>query len=320
MKNQKYVIFDLLKIILSFLVINLHIESFVLHNDFSIIYFLGWYAVPLFIVMNFYLNSSKYLASNLSFRQFLKILYRFVFPLIFWSAIGFIIHPELLTIKYLLRQLLTGTAVDPPLYYLLTISIISTGIYIFRKKLFKSQYLVAIVICILLLIESTGLETALASHIPIQIQLACIRIFEFIKYGLLGVSLPSIVRYLSTKIPASLVYLFTLVGVIIDISLKWYYQTSGLGYGGIIQFTIIGLIMISIILLKDNQLFIKQNSIISNISKYSLGIYCIHTFIIEKISIELNSIVLTLAVFCICFTISVIISKLSYGYLTKAVS
>jgi len=320
MKNPKYVIFDLLKIILSFLVINLHIESFVLHNDFSIIYFLGWYAVPLFIVMNFYFNSSKYLASNFSFRQFLKILYRFMFPLIFWSAIGFTIHPELLTIKYLLRQLLTGTAVDPPLYYLLTISIISTGIYIFRKTLFRNQYLVAIIICVLLLIESTGLEIALASHIPIQIQLASIRVFEFLKYGLLGVSIPSILRYIPTKISTSLVYLFTLVGVIIDISLKWYYQTSGLGYGGIIQFTIVGLIMISIILLKDNQIFIKQNSIISNISKYSLGIYCIHTFIIEKISIELNNIVLSLAVFCTCFTISVIISKLSYGYLSKAVS
>lgn len=320
MKNQKYVIFELIKIILSFLVINLHIESFVLHQDFSFIYFLGWYAVPIFITMNFYFNSSKYLGSDFKLSKYIIILNRFLFPFVFWSIIGFCLHPELFTIKYILRQLLTGTAVDPPLYYLLTMSIISTLVYIFRKTLFSNQYLVTLVLLILLFIESTGLEMSLASHIPIQIQLASMRVFEFIKYGLLGVSMPSIFDYVTSRISATYVYLLTIFAIIFDTAFKWYFQISGLGYGGVIQFVIVGLVMMSVILLKDSKTFMKQNIFINNISKYSLGIYCIHTFIIEKISIELNNIFLSIIVISLCIAISVIISKLSNGYLTKAVS
>src|SRR3972149_5406595 len=91
-------IFDLLKIILAVLVVNVHIRIITgVKSNFLEPY--TWYTVPLFVVLSFFFASSKPLALRIK---------RLLLPLFFWSLVGFIIHPNLLNIKNVFLQIFTG--------------------------------------------------------------------------------------------------------------------------------------------------------------------------------------------------------------------
>jgi|GEM_PF-3727130 len=320
MKSKKVVLFELLKIILAFLVINLHIESFVLSNPFTPLYYLGWYSVPLYITMNFYFNSDKFKVANFNLSQFTKIIQRLLIPLIFWSIVGFILHPELITIKYLFRQMITGTAVNPPLYYLTTLIYVSVIIFVLKKYLFNNPLLVFSLICLFVLVESTGIEMYFASKLWIQIQLAVVRIFEYFKYALLGLYLPNIYESVNNKLNKKFLYCLTLLLLILDIGFESYFHPSHMSYGGIIQFTTVTLLMISMITFAKIMPLATSNNHILSLSKYTLGIYCLHTFIIERVSWQTNGIFLSLSVFFVSYLIALIIDKIFMGKLNVVVS
>ena len=65
MKKNRLVIFDALKVFSTLLVINLHYEMIVLVKPLSVLSYLGWYAVPLFIMISFYFNSKYFFAMAL---------------------------------------------------------------------------------------------------------------------------------------------------------------------------------------------------------------------------------------------------------------
>lgn len=320
MNKKRLVVFDLLKIILSFLVVNLHVESFITGAPFSPLYFLGWYAVPIFVTLSFYFGAKIYLVDESQPREFMKKLSRFIIPLLFWSVIGFIIHPELNTLKYFFRQLLTGTAVDPPLYYLSAIIVVSGLIYMFRKYLLISKYHLALTIIILLTIEATGLEMTISHMIPIQIQLASIRVFEFTKYALLGVSLYTLREKIS-----SLNYHFTMgllstLAVFANIYYLWRFQVGDLSYGGVVQFVVITTIMITALIFSNVNFNPILDQLISKFGGLTLGVYCIHTFFLEKITSTYPHFILSLTIYILSLFVSLIIQNIWNGKLKAVVS
>ncbi len=320
MNPKRLVVFDVLKIVLAFLVVNLHIESFVTHAPFSILYFAGWYAVPLFVTMSFYFAGKNYLSPIFKFRDFFGKLSRFAIPFMFWSIIGFILHPDLISFKYLFRQLLTGTAVDPPLYYLSTIMIVSFLIYLSRKLIFSTKSYLFITILLLLLIESSGLEIRVANGIPIQIQLATIRVFEFTKYALLGIGLSSLKGKIGSYSHKSAILVLSVVATLIHSLYMWVYQIGNLSYGGFIQFSIITLIMISVMMYSHLSFSAKINESLNQLGALTLGVYCMHTFFLEHITWSSPHYILTTLVFGLSLIVSAIINNIGGGKLKIVVS
>lgn len=320
MNSKRLVVFDVLKIVLAFLVVNLHIESFVTHGPFSTLYFAGWYAVPLFVTMSFYFAGKNYLSPTFRFRDFFGKLSRFAIPFMFWSIIGFILHPDLISFKYLFRQLLTGTAVDPPLYYLSTVMIVSFLIYLSRKLILSKKLYLLITILLLLLIESSGLESRVASSIPIQVQLASIRVFEFIKYAILGIGLSSLKDKISSYSHKSAILVLSTVAILIQVFYMWVYQIDNLSYGGFIQFSIITLIMISVMMYSHLSFSHYFNESLNQLGALTLGVYCLHTFFLERISWSSSHYILTTLVFGLSLIVSVIIKNLGGDKLKIVVS
>ncbi|HEX7543104.1 MAG TPA: acyltransferase family protein, partial [Patescibacteria group bacterium] len=109
--------FDLLRIILTILVVNIHIRMLTQGQPNNLEYF-GFYAVPLFMTLSFFLMSKYFSQIKLSFAFISSRIKRLIIPLIFWSLIGFLVHPELVNIKNVFLQLMTGGLVNLPLYYL----------------------------------------------------------------------------------------------------------------------------------------------------------------------------------------------------------
>ncbi len=308
---------DILKLLLSYLVVHLHIESFVTGSPFSPIYYLGWFAVPLFVLIYFY-----FVGVDLSIAR----IYRLLLPFVFWSIIGFLLNPDLITVKYLLRQLITGTAVDAPLYYLLSIIWAS----ILYKTIFgyvsKSKHLLLAILAsvIILLLEVTGVVSTLLSFIPIQINFFVARTIEIIKYAGLGIvlsyipNLISVAKQYSQSLTLSSIFLVTAI-----VSFQYSSRPIHLDYSGIVQYISVLTIFLSTLSfasLNKYPFFIKE---ISYLSKYSLGVYCIHSLLIPLVSQFSNfgsSMILSLVVFLSSLGISIFIGYIFGGKLKSFVT
>jgi hypothetical protein len=303
MSSVRYTLPDLVKLVLAFLVVNLHVESFVTGAPFTPLYFLGWFAVPLFVSISFYFNSGRYESSQFTLPLFRHKLWRLILPFLVWSAVGFALHPDLLSIKYLLRQLLTGAAVDPPLYYLLTVVFISLLFYFLsRAARSHKNFLFLTLIVASLVFESSGLAKSFYTHLPIQISLAVERMEEFVKYAALGILLPMIaIRFRPYR---SLISLATLFGT--SFYLWWLTESSptDLNYSGILQFILIALIMLAVVYTRAVRFGRIVDWLISHFAPYSLGVYCLHTFFVEHTPASISLPVASLGIFALSLFLS----------------
>lgn len=302
MTSKRYLLPDLVKLILAFLVVNLHVESFVTGAPFSPLYFLGWLAVPLFVSLSFYFNSRHYLG-NFAFRLFRSKLWRLLLPFFVWSVVGFCLHPDLLSIKYLLRQLLTGTAVDPPLYYLLTVALVSLLFYLLTLVFRSHQKLIVFALITLsLTFETTGFAKIFYAHLPIQISLAVERIEEFIKYAGLGILLPALADRLCSR--HTLITSAAFVSTGIYVWEMWRTSPTDLNYSGIIQFIIVILIMLALIYAQTVSFGRFGDWLISHFAPYSLGIYCFHTFLVELTPLGTTARAASICIFMLSLALS----------------
>src|SRR5215216_6660367 len=87
--------FDLLRIILIVLVVNLHIRI-IAYSSPNLLERFVFYAVPLFLVLSFYFMSKYLMKERVPHKIILSRIKRISVPLLFWSAMGFVVHPELI--------------------------------------------------------------------------------------------------------------------------------------------------------------------------------------------------------------------------------
>lgn len=334
MRKNRFVVFDLLKIIFAVTIVNFHLESFVLGQPFSLFYYLGWYGVPIFIVISFYFNSKYFIADKLSAAVLVKKVNRLFFPLLFWSVIGFLIHPVFITPKYILRQVLFGTAVDPPLYYLNVVIIFTIVWFLLGNlKVSMRKWILATIIFISLVLETTGGYGRFVSFIPIQSQFFASRFLELLKFAAFGSLLGDISDFIR-KFRFSKTVSFLMIPVIlllpvIEVWSKWKNQITELGYTGLFQYAVVILISITAVYFQNISLGEFFNKLIIRLGKYVIGIYCIHYFFIESIissapflQTEIKNFPV-LAVFLIvslCLAISFLLDKISAGKLAGSVS
>lgn len=270
-KQFRNPIFDLLRIVLTVFVINVHIRIITgVKSNFLEPY--TWYTVPLFIILSFFFVSNKPLITRIK---------RLFIPLVFWSVIGFIVHPNLLTIKNAFLQLLTGHVVNTPLYYL-ALLIIFTIIYWLINKLSsqKQIFFYSSIILIALFLEYSKSNYNFFSTMIEVIKKSFGRFVELIKFVPVGL----VFAYLNKKINNKNVFLIlSLIFLILFFIASYIPIPPDFHFSGLK--TLMGsAIIFSLVVSLSNFRFNKKiNTFVNSFGKYSFGVYLSHYLLLEVI-------------------------------------
>lgn len=275
-RNQ---LFDLLRIILTFLVVNLHIRV-VCHGKINILDPYAYFAVPIFMALSFFLTSKYFSQIKLPFSIVALRIKRLALPLIFWSAIGFLLKPNLINIRNIFLQLFTGKVVDTPLYYLnilICFTIIFWLITYLSPKYRVPLYVSLILISIIL--EYSGINTRLFNLTISEIRRSYGQIVELIKYASLGMLLGIIMKQNNKRaILFGLVLLNSSLLLTISFPQPW-----GYNYSGLRLFLGTVLVLSSILLIGRVDLSEKVNKTIHFFGTYSFGVYLCHIIFFETL-------------------------------------
>lgn len=272
-------LFDLLRIILIILVVNIHIRMLTRGQPNNLEYF-GFYAVPLFMTLSFFLMSKYFSQIKLSFTFISLRIKRLILPLFFWSLIGFLVHPELINIKNIFLQLMTGQLVNLPLYYL-NLLICFTFLFWLITYL-PPRFRIFIYIGIILIVfnlEYSRINFNFFYPMSEAVKKSYGRFVELIKYASLGLIFGLLEKQNKKKI-----ILFGLAGfslillIVFNLPDPYGFHYSGirLFLGTILTFSLLNLI-------SRNNLKSEVNKIISIFGSYTLGIYLFHYVLIEAI-------------------------------------
>ncbi len=271
--------FDLLKIILTFLVVNVHIRN-VAHGKINFLESYGYYAVPLFISLSFFLMSKYFSQLRLSISVLLPRIKRLVLPLIFWSGFGFLLKPNLISIKNIFLQLFTGKVVDTPLYYLIILICLTFVFWLITylpSKFRTLLYLVIIVTAVIL--EYAGINTRFFNLFTNEIRKSYGQIVELIKYASLGMLFANLMVQNKRRI-----FLFGLAGsTLFLLTLFKFPQPWGYNYSGIKLFLGTIFVLSSMFLIGPVNFSAKINNLINIFGGYSFGVYLCHIIFFEKL-------------------------------------
>lgn len=331
MEKRHFVFFDLARVLLILLVIDAHFETSFIKANLTPFFYFAWYAVPLFIVMSFFLNAKYYCGSNFSKKVVTKKIARLFYPLIFWSIIGFILAPSLFNLNHLLRQFLFGTVVDTPLYYLNMMIFFSAFCFLINLALKKySIWFYIILLMLSLIIEQSGMDKSIIHHVPDKAQYFMLRLIEFSKYVMLGLLMPSLLN-ISKKISHATPILFgvSVIMIIYDIRNQLMSHQDKIIYSGLVQFAVTMLITICIYQIENREISRNFKRIVKYLAKYVLGVYCTHSFFVENISKVVPNYFLTnqtshylfvVLIFVFSFSLVFLIDKISLGRLSMMVA
>lgn len=277
--TSRIFIFDLLRIILVILVVNLHIHI-IDGGTSNVIEPLVWPAVPLFVVLSFYFMSKSFLKERLQFHTIAPRIKRLIIPLLFWSFIGFLIHPGLFTIKNIFLQIITGEVVNVPLYYLNLLILFTLLFWLLTYVHFR----VRIVIYLFIIIVSFFLQySTINYHIFIStiesIQKSYGRFIELLPYAVLGIGFGLLkTRKDLHKFSLSLLIIISLVFYILTIHIQ---QPLGFHYSGIMIFFLTILSFSLVVLLSPLTIYRRLYTWIEKLGKYSFGVYLFHFIVLE---------------------------------------
>jgi peptidoglycan/LPS O-acetylase OafA/YrhL len=306
-------IFDLLRIILTLFVINVHIRIITGISPNSLDPF-TWYTVPIFIVLSFFYRSNKPLSERLK---------RLILPLVAWSIIGFIIHTKLISVQNIFLQLITGHVVNTPLYYLVLLAwfTIINWLLDFLPNRFKIVVF-SIIICISFYLEYSLKNYLFFSPMITVIEKSYGRFVELIKYVPIGLAF----AFLRKKIIKNnyFFYLAILFSIIFLLIFK-IPQPPDFHYSGLKIF--VGSIAIfSFVLSMSN---FKFNNLLDDficfLGKYSFGVYLSHYLLLElllkifpllKIFIQYNSYLFLIVYMIFCYLFCFLLDLITYKKLS----
>jgi len=264
-------IIDLLRIILTVLVVNVHIRIITgIKTNFLEPY--TWYTVPLFIVLSFFFSSRKPLILRIK---------RLFIPLVFWSAAGFIIHPNLLNAKNIFLQILTGHVVNTPLYYLILLAWFTIIYWLINQLPSRLKVLIySGIILATLFFEYSRINYDFFLPQAEVIKKSYGRFIELIKYVPIGL----VFAFLKKKINNKNIFLvLSIIFIPIYVATSNIPQPLDFHYSGLK--TLVGSIIIfSLALgLSDFKFNDKVNSVINLLGKYSFGVYLSHYVLLEAV-------------------------------------
>lgn len=264
-------IFDLLRIILTIIVVNVHIRIITgVKSNFLEPF--TWYTVPLFIVLSFFFAGNKLLTLRIK---------RLLLPLFFWSLFGFIIHPNLLNIKNIFLQIFTGHVVDTPLYYLALLvwfTIINWLIDYLPTR-------IRIVIYSLIILATLYLEYFSINYnffIPMitVVEKSYGRFIELIKFVPIGLAF----GYLNKKLNNKNIFLILSSSfLILFVAVSYIPVPPDFHFSGLKTLTGSVAIFSFVLLISNLKINDRLKNIIDIFGRYSFGVYLSHYLLLEMI-------------------------------------
>ena len=307
--SSRIVIFDLLRIVLTVLVVNLHIR-FIAYGKSNFLEQYVFYTVPLFMVLSFYFMSKYFIREKLNKQVILPRIKRILIPLLFWSVMAFAVHPELISVKNILLQILTGELINVPLYYLNLLIIFTIIFWIITYLPFRLRMIIYLVIILI----AFYLQYSLINYHFFSPQIMALknsygRFVELIPYAVVGILFGLLV--MKTKIKnLNLIILIVFFSLIYFITMKMS-LLPGFHFSGIKIFSgtiVIFSITLFLSVIKFNQ---KTQSIIGLLGKYSFGVYLFHFILLEFLLKILSHLTVYIIEYSIIFTI--IYTAFCYG-------
>jgi len=279
-KQTRNVLLDLLKIILTFLVVNIHLRVFIPNN--AHLFGSYWsYTVPVFMTLSFFFMSKYFSKLRLPFRTIIFRIKRLFIPLLFWSIISFILNPKLLNIKNALLQLFTGKVVNTPLYYLNLLIFFTIVFWLITYLPIKFRVPINILIIITALIfDYSGIYFRFFNPLANEVRRSWGQIDELIKYASLGILFGYLVKQKNNKI------IFFGLAILTSMLLFFFKfrATPGFNYSGLELFFGTICVMSTLFFIGDIRLPPKISIFISAFSGYSFGVYLMHIIFLENFS------------------------------------
>lgn len=284
------------------------------------------FAVSVFMFLSFFLMKNLFI-SECTKKKLIRIK-RLAFPLFGWAIIYWFIYIILqfkinfdIHFSDLLWQCFTGSSpkLNPPLWFH-SILIIITVLFIFIFLCVKEEYglfIVCLISLLCLVLEYSGINYGIFNSCRYELKWSIGRLIEMIPYATLGFlcSYFMIFEKLRQKrlLSCILFFLFS--------CFSFYYHTvkPAIGFGYefddriIRAFFVVGFVYF----IPFEKLPEKILKFIKFITKYTLGIYCMHwgigkiiDYLFTKNDLYVNSFVVCIIIYVICFCFSYLISKI----------
>lgn len=310
---SRNIIFDYLRIILILLVVNLHIRI-VAFTKPNILENYVVFAVPLFLVLSFYLTGKYFIYSRLNLTQFIKRIKRLFVPFIFWSLAGLIIHPELLDLRNILIQLITGEVVNVPLYYLVLLicfTVMAWTISYCKPRVQLAIYLVILLICFYM--QYSALNYNIFKPMTNVVYNSYGRFVELFPYVPLGLIFHYVYKNQNKH---KLLVLILFISFLFLISSFYLNKAPGFRYSGLTTYFITSCLF-SIVLI-----FSRFNPPlqIDLISKYTFGVYLFHFIALELLIRLYPQIKLIINIYPIPFLLAFTLTCYSFCYVIDRIS
>lgn len=293
-------------------------------------------AVPVFMFLSFFLTEHTFLEYNKSKAK--RRLWRVIYPQIGWAIIywlgytmgQFIIKDIGVSFSDLLWQIFTGHSprLNASMWFQ-TVLIVLTVIYIIIFKFFevkKGLLITYVMMFVAFVIQYSGINFKLFDSLRYELKYPLGRFCEMIPYATIGFSC----GYYNVFEKAKEKRLFSIIffGLASVFFLKYNFITtaSGFGYSNnnclFLGFFVIGFVY----LIPFEKLPQNYKNVLKFITKYTLGIYCMHRIVAEflkivflKIGINIDSFVLCIITYITGFFISFIMCKISIRFTRELV-
>ena len=294
-------------------------------------YFFG-YAVPVFMIMSFFLTDSFRLSFDQNYRK--KRILRLFTPQIFWAFAywGFFNLTSLVfhtsrteNLFSLLWQIGFGYTFNGSMWFqsdLIFITILFVFVFKIPKKI-NLNYLLPILFFTFLGISYMGLPQKLVTNLPEEMSTTISHLFGMIPLAITGIylktwNLPEIAKQKKALFPILLALLFFLIFVPFS-------PCKGGSYHGLSNITVpIFLVMLFYALPLDSKKIHLLHAPIRLLSKYTMGIYCIHRMIRHIFrtvtNLEEKPVIFSVIVFIFSWITCIIIGKLPWKIMRETVT
>ena len=294
-------------------------------------------AAPAFMFVSFLFTEK--LLFNPSFAAIRKRIIRLVWPFAVWGIVswcvvffaGLILKTKIADgFHALFWQLATGHGyhVNAPLWYL-ALSIWITLLYCLLFHLLKKKAAIAIHVLAVFCIVSqyTGWNYALFNNLPFELKYPLGRIAEMIPYATLGYDVAYARSHFEfSRRQVTFLLIVSLVVALVFLGTKHSTLARGFEYSGL--FLLAGATCFATVfyLLPLQWLPDSKKQIIVFFCSHTLGIYCMHypvgnilKSLLEKFHINLNSLLLCVFIYALCFCLSSFLSFFHYKALKELV-
>lgn len=298
-----------------------------------------WETVTVFMIMSFFLTGKMLMSNDKT--KIKRRIERLILPQIFWTIAYFVIYKLLdiglntnfeVSIKDFFFQLFLGHSshLNASMWYQIDLLLI-TIMFILVFKVFTTNTAIWILKAIGLfsiIMQYTGLNFLIFNKCIYEIKFPLGRLCEITPAAIVGFLLGyyRIVELLEKRKGLIIVEFLLILGMLYKFDI--FTSVEGFGYQGldILVKSIVLFIIFDLFPFEKLPSIIRKS--IHRLTKYTLGIYCMHRmvgsllniFFMDKFNLEKNTFTECLLIYALCYIVSMLIERTRIDWCQKAVN